>query len=155
MKYLQKLTEGVITLPPCHSLIRRPHVWDNDSVLIRFGQLQCEDQPGALLVRGAKELSINVMGLVQGVQLGRVIINRMECGTRRPSPEIEKDYFDFYNRYHLILQGLPGCMLSCGDETVNTQTGELWWFEYAAQHSIINNSKDDLIYMSVDIRIDP
>lgn len=117
--------------------------------------LEMIDRPAMQTLPDVKSEVLNVMRLVGGSRLGRVIVTRLEPGKKILShKDVIGEYAKYYTRYHLVLQGLPGSLFSCGDETVQMLTGELWWFDASAEHSVANNSKDDRIHMLIDVRID-
>lgn len=106
-----------------------------------------------------RQLIMAVMSTVEGQRLGRCFVSRMKPGAQIYShKDIGDDlsvYYDnepYYSRYHIVLQGLPGSLFLCGEETVNMRTGEVWWFDGAQEHSVINNSADDRIHIVVDIK---
>lgn len=176
MRYFYKLTEGVLVMPLMAQLARHHELWDVDptrtefegtphaaasDILLRFGKsdgddLEATDRAAMQALKGAKTMALDVMGLVRGSRLGRVVITQLEPGERiAPHADVKGLYASYYTRYHVVLQGLPGSLFVCGDETVNMVTGDVWWFDAAAQHAVINNSKDDRVHMLVDVRIDP
>jgi Aspartyl/Asparaginyl beta-hydroxylase len=162
-------------MPLMHAVTRQPGLWNQDKVrttfegtphaqvddiLLRFGgpdgdDLIALDRPEMAKFPVAKKIALDLMALLSGAQLGRVVITRLEPGKKiLPHKDVNGEYAKFYSRYHVILQGLPGSLFMCGDETVNMLTGECWWFDASAEHMLANNSKDDRIHMLVDIRID-
>lgn len=181
MRYFYKLTEGIQVLPFMAALARQPGLWNADplrqkfensphtqvdDVLLRFGKieegvsigdnLEAVDQPALAKLPNVKKLLLDTMRLVDGTRLGRVIVTRLEPGKKiSPHADVLGDYSKYYTRFHLVLQGLPGSLFNCGNETVNMLTGELWWFDASAEHSVINNSRDDRVHMLIDVRIDP
>lgn len=180
MRYFHKVAAGVMVMPLMNRLMQNPQLWDEDrlrttfdgtphalvsDILLRWGtkgpdeaadDLLAADRPAMSVLRGAKDMSFNVMTLVGGVQLGRVVVTKLEPGDRiLPHADVRGKYADYYQRYHVVLQGLPGSLFTCGDETVNMQTGEIYWFDAHSQHSVQNNSADDRVHLMVDVRIDP
>lgn len=99
------------------------------------------------------ETIFNLMRRFNGLSLGRVIIARLP-----PGGQI-KPHADNYGAYamqdglrlHVCVQGLPGCLFNCGDETVQMPTDSVWWFQHREMHSALNNSADDRIHLLVDI----
>lgn len=175
MRYFYRLAQGVMVMPLMDAIMRQPALWsaddrrttfegtphkEVDDILIRFGgndgdDLEAVDFPAAAKLPMAKDLAINVMQLVRGVRLGRLVITKLEPGRKiLPHKDVLGDYANYYTRYHVILQGLQGSLFTCGDETVQMLTGEVWWFDAAAEHSLMNNSPDDRIHLLVDVRID-
>lgn len=181
MRYFYRLTENVQVLPIMAAVARQPMLWNEDrlrqtfensphvkvdDILLRFGNileggvdigdnLEAVDRPPMAKIPCKPEI-LNIMRLVNGSRLGRVIVTRVEPGQKiAPHSDTQGDYTKYYTRYHLVLQGMPGSLFSCGDETVSMLTGELWWFDHAAEHAVINNSRDDRVHMLIDVRIDP
>lgn len=180
MRYFYKLAENVLVLPFMAALARQPELWNEDrlrktfensphtqvdDILLRFGiigpegriadDLEAVDRAPMAKLPNLKRILLDTMRLVDGSRLGRVIITRLESGKKiLPHADVLGNYSKYYTRYHLVLQGLPGSLFSCGDETVNMLTGELWWFDAAAEHSVTNNSRDDRVHMLIDVRID-
>lgn len=92
------------------------------------------------------------MRRVEGLRLGRVLVTRLAPGrTIAVHADIRGTYAARYARYHAVLQGLPGSLFRAGPETVCMQTGEVWWFDGAAEHEVVNNSADDRIHLVIDI----
>jgi len=175
MRYFYKLATSVQVLPMMAAIARQPDLWNKDDcrktfedsphtqvddILLRFGSkdgddLEAVNLPAMQQLPGVMDSVLNVMRLVQGVRLGRVLITKLAPGKKiAPHSDVMGAYSKYYTRYHLALQGLPGSLFNCGDETVQMMTGELWWFDAAAEHSVINNSQDDRVHMLIDIRID-
>lgn len=175
MRYFYCLTAGINITPIMTDIARCPDLWDADNlrttfegtphkdvsdILLRFGSpdgddLEARDLEAMRMVRSGKKTALDVMNLVGGSRLGRVVITRTPPGKRiLPHRDVLGKYANYYTRYHLVLHGLPGSLFTCGDETVNMKTGELWWFNAAAEHSVINNSADDRIHMLIDVRVD-
>jgi hypothetical protein len=176
MRYFNKLAEGIDVTQLRVALMRNPQLWNQDNcrrefegtphketedILLRFGSadgndLEAVDTAAMSSMPKAKDAARAIMMSVGGVRLGRIVITRLEPGRKiLPHSDVVGEYAKYYTRFHLVLQGLPGSLFNCGDETVVMQTGELWWFDASAEHSVVNNSKDDRLHMLVDVRIDP
>ena len=179
MRYFYRLAEGIRVLPLMAAIARQPQLWNQDTlrqtfdksphaqvddILLRFSapgenvgdNLEAVDRDAMRALPNVKDEILNVMRVVGGSRLGRVIITKLEPGKKiAPHSDQLGEYAKYYTRYHLVLQGMPGSLFNCGDETVCMQTGELWWFDASAEHSVVNNSKDDRIHMLIDVRIDP
>lgn len=176
MRYFYRLGENIQILPIMAALARQPELWNEDrlrktfedsphtqvdDILLRFGAsdgggLEAVNRPVMAKLPGVHKMLLDVMRLVDGSRLGRVIITKLEAGKKiAPHADTAGEYAKYYTRYHLVLQGLPGSLFTCGDETVSMQTGELWWFDASAEHSVTNNSRDDRVHMLIDVRVDP
>lgn len=145
-----------------------PHV-DVDDIWLRFSDVsKCDtttnvigdDRPvwhdAAPALPQAKQLVLNVMRAVDGYALDRLLITRLAPGGRiLPHADKEGDYVNATDRarYHVVLQGLPGSSYTCGDETIDMLTGEIYWFNPHLVHSIFNGSHADRVHLLVDVRI--
>ena len=92
------------------------------------------------------------MQRVDGERLGRVIITKLPPGKTITPHVASGAHAEYYTRHQIMLSNSPGSMFHCGDESVFMQTGEVWWFNNAVTHSVVNNSSDDRIALIVDIR---
>lgn len=116
--------------------------------------------PAAARLVAVRSLVMNLMTLVSGERLGRVIISRMAPGAQIGKhedigPDLTKWYDNepYYSRFHIVIQAGPGSLFNCVDEQVNMRTGEVWWFRNDLEHSVINNSDDDRIHVVCDIKV--
>lgn len=176
MRYFYRLADNAVVVPLMEQIARHPELWDADElrttfegtphadvsdILLRFGKadgndLDAADLPAMQALRGAKQMALGVMQLVGGSRLGRVVVTKLEPGKKiLPHADTKGAYASYYTRYHVVLLGLPGSLFTCGDETVSMLTGEVWYFDAKAEHSLANNSKDDRVHMLIDVRVDP
>jgi hypothetical protein len=103
-----------------------------------------------------RPLLFDLMRRVEAYELGRVLITRIPPGGRiLPHKDADGAYTETADgvRYHIALQGLPGSLFRCGDETVCMQTGTCWSFNHREEHEVINNSADARIHLLVDLRL--
>jgi hypothetical protein len=117
----------------------------------------CVWHPAAKILP-VKGLLLGVMGKLGAYELNRVVITRLAPGRRiLPHADNKGAYVSDPDRqrYHLVLQGLPGSLYRTESETVNMRTGELWWFNALLEHEVVNNSVDDRIHMLMDVRLFP
>jgi quercetin dioxygenase-like cupin family protein len=92
------------------------------------------------------------MARVEGERLGRCIITKLKPGAVIDPHVDSGDHAAYFERYHIVLQSLPGSVFHAGGETVQMRVGEVWWFDNSSMHSVINNSADDRIHLIVDIK---
>ena len=170
----------VDTVPLLNQVVRQPHLWkadtylrdypqgpfgDTETIFLRFppasvtelergekDQHECVWMDGSLHLPAARPLIFGLMAKVEGERLGRVMINKLAPGGRVFPHADTPAHADYWDRYHVVLQSGPGCNFRTGDETVHMPTGQVWWFQNALEHEVINNSADDRIHMIVDIR---
>lgn len=120
--------------------------------LVGFDQHENYDQPAYKVLHQARPLISTLMANVEGERLGRCIINKIKPGGRIYPHEDTPAHAEYWERYHIVLQSAPGVVFIAGDEQVYMATGEVWWFENAALHEVINNSAEERIHLVVDIR---
>jgi hypothetical protein len=107
---------------------------------------------GAIHIPAARGLIFALMQRVEGERLGRVMINKLRAGGKIFPHADSPAHAAYWDRYHFVLQSGPGCNFRCGDETTNLQAGNVYWFNHALEHEVVNNSSLDRIHMIVDIR---
>ena len=146
-----------------------PHS-DADDVIIRYSDPRILDgsdtspvqndhgavwYPSAKKLPSVKPIVIELMHYLGAYELARCVISRLKPGGKiLPHADAVGDYVHLGDiaRYHIVVQGLPGSMYRCGDETVCMKTGEVWWFNAHLEHEITNNSADDRIHLMADLR---
>jgi len=100
----------------------------------------------------AQGIIFDLMRLVQGTRLGRVLITRLAPG-KRIAPHVDGGtHAAYYERYHCILKNAPGSNFRAGGEVLCMQPGELYWFDNSQEHEVVNQSMDDRITLIIDIR---
>lgn len=119
---------------------------------VLFDQHENIDYPAYKVLHEARPLVMNLMAAMQGERLGRVMINKIVPGGRIFPHADTPSHCAYYTRYHIVLHGLPGCVIRCDDEELQMLTGDVFWFNNALEHEVKNNSADDRVSMVVDIR---
>jgi len=117
-----------------------------------FNGLECVNYPAFQELIESRRLVLDVMRRVEGLRLGRVVITKMRPGARIAPHCDEGAPPTYYDRFHLVLQGEPGSLFRCEDETVEMGTGELWWFNNRLEHEVINRSNTERIHIVMDVR---
>lgn len=108
--------------------------------------------PAMSALPAARGLIFDLMRMVVGERLGRVIVTRLPAG-KSIEPHVDGgDHAAYYDRYLFVLQCPIGCSFRVGAETVQMQVGDLWWFDNGIEHEVVNLGADDRIVMIVDIR---
>lgn len=179
MKNFQLIASGVDTLPLLHAVQLQPELWNvhklrtahplsphqqAEDIWIRFNPIpervedvvndkDCINYPAFYSLPQVRPILFDLMRRVEGEQLGRVLITKLAPGREITPHEDGGAPATFYDRYHCILQNLPGSIFNCGDETVTMRAGDLWWFNNEMTHSVVNNSADDRLTLICDIRV--
>lgn len=100
----------------------------------------------------AQNVCLDLMRQMRGERIGRALITSLAPG-KTIAPHVDGgSHATYYDRFHVVLQGLPGSLFYCGGETVQMRTGEVWWFQNLTEHSVVNNSADARIHLVVDIK---
>ncbi len=180
MKWFQLMGAGIDVLPLRHALQLHPKLWDQHSerrelggsphaavhdIWLRFqdltqrdGRAICDDHecifyPAWYQLPQAHALVYDLARRVEASRIGRVLITSLPPGARI-EPHADSDpHSTYYERYHLVIQGLPGALFRADQEQVQMGTGECWWFQNAVEHEVINNSADDRIHLIVDLHL--
>lgn len=148
-----------------------PH-GEADDILLRFSSpdktadpdhlISVQEDADPIFYQAWRELPqvrpivFDLMRRIEAVSLGRVIITRLRPGGRiQPHVDVDGAYVAREDgvRFHVVLQGLPGSLYHCGDETVCMRSGEVWWFQHREAHSVENNSADERLHLLVDFRV--
>lgn len=178
MRNFQRLAEGLPVVGLVNTLMRRQDLWDTvkvrtsheksphhnvSDILLRFNEIRddisqviddCEavNYPAWHQLPEAQEIVLNLMRVVRGERLGRVIISRLDPGQVITPHEDAGAPAEYYTRYQVALQSLPGCIFHCEDEAVNMLSGEVYWFDNTKTHSVENYSASERLAMIIDIR---
>jgi hypothetical protein len=123
-----------------------------DQHLAHFDQHECIDYPPYAQLTEARALIMQLMTRVQGERLGRCMINKIKPGGRIYPHADTAAHADYYSRFHIVLQSNPDSLFRAGDETINMQAGEVWWFNNKLEHEVQNHGDGDRIHLIVDIR---
>lgn len=136
--------------------------FNDDSKAERVDDLMRETRlawyPAAIALPQVRPIVQDLMQGVGAYALDRLLITRLRPGGRiARHADDDGDYVSDHtrSRYHVVLQGLPGSLYHCGDETVQMLTGEVYWFDAHAEHAVENNSADDRVHLLVDLRTWP
>lgn len=178
MNHFLRLADNIDVTPVLRELALQPELWDQNTLRTQHPQtahaevsdiwlwfnelpkdaadvindIQTVPYPAWRALPSLRRLILDLIRLVDGVQLGRCIVTKLPpsgCIT----PHVDQGApAEFYTRYQIALQSLPGALFLCGNETVNFASGEVWWINNRVTHSVVNNSADDRIVCVVDIR---
>jgi hypothetical protein len=179
MRHFTKIAEGIDVIPVLNALAANPHLWNAndlrtthplsphgavDDIWLWFNSIP--DDPTAVIddiavvpypawqsLPQVRPLVFDIMRRVEAVQIGRCLITRMAPGAIIHEHVDQGAPAEYYTRYMLALQCLPGALFESGKEVINFHMGEWWLVDNSAPHSVINNSADDRIVLIVDLRL--
>lgn len=108
--------------------------------------------PAAQKLPEAVTLCQGLMGLVQGEQLGGVLITKLQPGGRI-EPHVDTGWHaGFYDKYMVAIKTDPGAVFGFEDGEIRSRAGDVYWFRNDVPHWVINDSQDERIVMIVCIR---
>lgn len=115
-------------------------------------QHESVDQPAFAKLPEARAIIFPLMARVQGERLGRVMINSLRPGGRIFPHSDTAAHAAYYTRFHCVLDTSPGAVIRCGVEKLHMRQGDVWWFNNALEHEVVNGGISDRIHMVIDIR---
>lgn len=106
----------------------------------------------------AHDFVFDLARFTRATRIGRVLINRIKPGGRIFRHADTPEHVRYWRRFHLVLQGQPGAVIYCGeesdgskDEAMQMLTGRLFWFRNELEHEVRNESSIDRISMVIDL----
>lgn len=170
---------GDTTIEPAYiQLIQQPKLWNQnslrtqhigtmhaevDDIWLRFNNiegdlsnilndLECQWYEAKDKLSKVVDLIFDLSAKERATRIGRCMLSRLPPGGRVYRHTDGGDYPNYYERYHIILQGAPGNLFFCGHEYTEMLTGQIWWFQNLIEHEVFNNSDKDRIHLIVDLR---
>lgn len=175
MKHFYRLCENLAVLPLLNAIQRQPELWNKNTLRTQYpgtahskvsdiwlwfnaeksGDVANDKNtvpyPAWDKLPQARQIVFDLMRACEGAQLGRVIITKLAPGDGITPHTDAGAPVEFYKRYQVVLQSLPGAVFNIADESIGFAAGEVWLIDNKSEHSVKNNSKDDRIVMIVDI----
>lgn len=179
MRHFLQLAAGIDVVPALNALTVNGDLWNEndlrstypnsphaqvDDVWLLFSRMpinvaevvddiQVQPYRGWWALPAVRSLALDLMRRVDGVALGRVVITRLRPGGRIAPHADQGAPAEYFTRYQIVLQSLPGAIFRIEDEEVNFRSGDVWLINNRAEHEVINNSADDRIVCIVDVRV--
>lgn len=179
MRHFLQLAAGVDVSPTLHALALNPDLWNEnplrtqhaesahaqaDDIWLLFNHIpddpkavvddiRVEPYRGWTVLAPIRPLVLDLMRRVEGLGLGRCMITRLAPGACIAPHADAGAPAEYFRRYQIALQSLPGAQFRIEDETVNFRTGDVWWINNRVEHEVINNSADDRLACIVDVRV--
>lgn len=101
---------------------------------------------------GVKEICYDLMRLVQGDELGGVLITRIPAG-KECKPHTDPGWHARrYQKYAIQITSAPGQSFNFEDESLETKPGDVYWFDNQYTHWVTNPTDYERITMIVCIR---
>ena len=99
-----------------------------------------------------RPIIFGLMSRVEGEHLGGVLITKIPPGGRIEKHSDSGWHVDFYDKFYLSLKSDPGANFYCGDEMINPNQGDIYWFDNRLEHWVENSSNEDRMTLIVCIR---
>ena len=122
-------------------------------------ELSCEDYPAGELFPKTLAMAYNLAYLMSDpgardeypLQLGRVILTKLEPGKTIHPHRDEGAVPEFYRRICMVVQGGDENVFMIEGEVQPMQTSEMWETDVRQMHTVINLMDQDRIHLIVDI----
>ena len=88
-----------------------------------------------------------------GVEWGRIFFSKHAANSDIGKHVDEGRYFDFYDRFHFVIQSEGTNIFHIRDEDIELQTGHLYWVNNHVPHWLVNNSDTPRINLIADARL--
>ncbi|MCK4501199.1 aspartyl/asparaginyl beta-hydroxylase domain-containing protein [Candidatus Babeliales bacterium] len=134
-------------------LLRGPDIDTGSLVIDLWNEIQCTNYSVLDKFPLVLEHVLDVMRMLDGTQLGRIIITSLPPKGKIYEHIDAGDAGEFYTRYHTVLQSGEGNLFTSGDETIDMCTGDIFYINNHVQHSVHNDSNVQRIHLIYDIRL--
>lgn len=123
------------------------------NMLPGWDQHESIDYPNYAKLPQARPLIMALMQRVNGVRLGRCMINKLAPGGKIHRHADSPEHCRYWNnRMHIVLKSAPGNDFECDGEHVWMKPGDIYWFDHSKEHEVHNNSAEDRIHLICDVR---
>ena len=95
----------------------------------------------------------SLMARVQATRLGGLLITKIPPGGKI-EPHVDGGWHaTYYNtKLYVVLQSNPQCVNRAGEERVAMAPGEVWYFDNAIEHEVVNDGPTERITLIVCMR---
>lgn len=100
--------------------------------------------------KDAAEDAMGMLGVLEQADIGHVLIVSLKPGGKVLPHVDEGDYSDHYQRFHMVLDTNPGCVMRCGEESIHMEQGAVYWFNHKKPHSFANEGDTDRLHIIFD-----
>ena len=176
MRNLLPIATGRQVLPLHLALMRQPWLWntrtsrtgpagsvhaETDDIWLRANPIIGSPEPhnsewmaAYYNLPEARPLIFDLMRMVEGVQLGGVLITRIPPGCS-VKPHVDLAWHaQYYDKYVIQVAGNPKQSFVFNEGGHSTNPGDVFWFNNQQVHSVTNDSHEDRISLIVCIRHD-
>ena len=172
---LELIASGIDVSKIYWNILENPQLWNEyttrtesdlsphyglDDIWVRFGEKErsIDGNPHDSIwypsseILGVKDICLDIMRLVEGVELGGVLITRIKAG-KECKPHIDNGWHaKRYEKFALQIASAPNQSFHVESEKLESKPGDLYIFDNSFVHWVINDSQVDRITMIVCIR---
>lgn len=171
-----KIASGIKVDLLVGNLLSNPHLWDQNphrreyigsphsemhDIWVRFGKgefsllssphvsewYECID-----LIPEAREISKLIMDLVEGEELGGVLITKLEPG-KKINPHIDNGWHaSYYEKFYVALRAPEGSFFGFESGNIVADDGDCYFFRNDRLHWVSNETKETRLTMIVCIK---
>lgn len=172
---IRKIGEGLNVAPLLWAIQANPQLWNEHSmrtkpddsphrevsdIWVRYAAPEVADQPGphesvwypSADVLPVYDLVYPLMQYVRGDRLGGVLLTKIPAG-KRCYPHVDHGWHArYYEKFAIQIQSAPGQEFRFEDEALESKPGDVYWFDNAFEHWVVNDTEFDRITMIVCIK---
>ena len=172
MSHIKRIASGLPVAPIHWALQENPSLWNRDTgrtaspdsphhglddIWARYGDPEraVDGQPHdahwypSADVLGIKPMCLDLMRAVEGVELGGVLITRIQAG-KSVKPHTDPGWHARrYEKYAVQITSAPGQKFCFDGEELETRPGDLFWFDNAHTHWVTNPTSYERVTMIV------
>jgi hypothetical protein len=170
---IRKVGTGMKVEPLYWALQAHPELWnqtpdrtkppesphhDLSDIYIRYGKDPLDYEPHesvwypAADVLPVKELIFQLMHDVRGERLGGVLITKIPAGKMCKPHRDGGWHAGYYEKFGIQIQSAPGQEFCFDGEALETQPGDVFWFDNAHTHWVTNPTPVDRITLIVTLK---
>jgi len=178
MKNMQLLLKGVDVSGLVQELHKKPFLWNQqkarleqyahnglDDIWVRYNDFSNYNgdlaefnneheavwYPAYSALPQIKDIVFDVMRLVEGERLGGVLITRIPAGCTC-QPHVDGGWHaEHFDKFALQIAAAEGQAFHFEEGSLETETGDLYWFNNQETHWVTNESDEDRITMIICI----
>lgn len=181
MAKIMLVAEGVDIMPLALQIERHPDLWNQhagrtegyasphqriDDIWVRYNHWSNFDgdmaafneahesvwYPAATQLPAVRDIVFPIMARVHGERLGGVLITRIPPGGRVEPHTDHGWHAEYYAKYAVQIKSARGQAFCFEGEQLATKPGDVYWFDNAHKHWVVNDSDVERMTMIVCIR---
>lgn len=134
--------------PDCSDIILQY----NDVDIYPRQELETILYPAGVVLTKTYKAASTLMWELSRSRMGRVMVTKLPPeGVIKPHKDSEL-FTKYYDRFHFCLADNDKTVFRCGDELFKPQPGQVFWFNNALEHEVINAGETDRLTMIVDLK---